>query len=78
MDIPFSIYFTIIPIVFVASSLPISIGGLGVRESVLVSLLLFFQVDPQMAIALSLLYFAIIVLITLPGAILIANKNLNK
>jgi len=78
MDIPFSIYFTIIPIVFVASSLPISIGGLGVRESVLVSLLLFFQVDPQMAIALSLLYFAIIVLITLPGAILIANKNLYK
>jgi uncharacterized protein (TIRG00374 family) len=75
IEIPVSIYFTIIPIVFVATSLPISIGGLGVRESVLIYLLVFFQADKQAAIALSLIYFATVILITLPGSLVILHNS---
>ena len=75
IELPVSIYITIIPIVFVATSLPISIGGLGVRESALITLFLFFQVDKQAAIALSLIYFGIVVLLTLPGGLIILSKK---
>lgn len=78
IELPISIYFTIIPIVFVATALPISIGGLGVRESTLITLFLFFQVDKQAAIALSLIYFGSIVLLTLPGGLIILSKNQSK
>jgi len=75
IELPISIYFTIIPIVFVATSLPISIGGLGVREGALITLFLYFQVDKQAAIALSLIYFGIVVLLTLPGGLVILRKS---
>lgn len=61
-------YFVIVPIVLVAGMLPISLGGLGVREGVLVSLLVTFGVDRQLAIVLSLLYLLVFWLSTLPGA----------
>lgn len=75
IELPMAIYFTVIPIVFVATSLPISIGGFGVRESTLIYLFVFFQVDKQAAIALSLIYFAIIVLITLPGGLVLLFES---
>jgi uncharacterized protein (TIRG00374 family) len=75
IELPISVYFTIVPIVFVATALPISIGGLGIRESTLIALFVFFQVDKQTAIALSLFYFAIILLLTLPGAFVILSKH---
>lgn len=73
-----AIYFSIVPIVFVTTSLPISIGGLGIRETTLVTLLTLFAVDKQAAITLSLLYFLTIVVITAPGGLVIllnSNKN---
>jgi hypothetical protein len=57
----------VVPIVFLASSLPISIGGHGVREGIIFYLLTALSADPQSAIALSVIYLSIIVLITLPG-----------
>lgn len=68
-----AIYFSIVPIVFVTTSLPISIGGLGIREATLVTLLTLFAVDKQVAIALSLMYFSIIILLTLPGGLVILS-----
>lgn len=68
-------YFAIIPIVFLAASLPISIGGLGVREGVLVGLLITMSVDKQLAISLSLLYLAILWLSTAPGAVVLLNRT---
>ncbi|WP_455220056.1 lysylphosphatidylglycerol synthase transmembrane domain-containing protein [Kaarinaea lacus] len=76
IDLSIAIYFIIIPTVFLATSLPISVGGLGVREGVIVSLFTLFNVDTQAAIALSFLYFFIILLISLPGGlVLLSNKK---
>jgi uncharacterized protein (TIRG00374 family) len=76
IDLSIAIYFIIIPIVFLATSLPISVGGLGVREGVIVSLFTLFNVPTQSAIALSFLYFAIILLISLPGGlVLLSNRK---
>jgi len=68
LDVPVATYFVIVPIVFVAAMLPISLGGLGVREGVLVGLLIAFGADRQLAIGLSLLYLFVLWLSTLPGA----------
>jgi len=60
-------YFAVIPIVFLAASIPISIGGIGVREGALVGLLIKAGADTQHAIALSLLYLVVLLLSSLPG-----------
>ncbi|MDH5324280.1 MAG: flippase-like domain-containing protein [Gammaproteobacteria bacterium] len=73
LNVPYGVFFAVIPVVFVASSIPISIGGLGVRESVLISLLSLYAVNPQASMALSIVYFSMLILITLPGAVFIFN-----
>jgi uncharacterized protein (TIRG00374 family) len=68
-------YFAVVPLVFLASSIPVSIGGLGVRESVIVYLLVEYGANTQAAIAVSLLYFAVIVILTAPGGLILLSKN---
>lgn len=74
LSLPLIAYFVIVPIVFLAGSLPISIGGLGVREGVLVALLVASAVDPQLAIGVSLLYLAVLWGTTLPGAAVLLTR----
>ncbi|TAM45928.1 MAG: flippase-like domain-containing protein [Gammaproteobacteria bacterium] len=62
-------FFAFVSMVQVAASLPISLGGLGVREGVLVALLAGVGVDIQLGVALSLLFLLTIWLCSLPGAI---------
>lgn len=70
-------YFAVIPIVFLAASIPISIGGIGVREGTLVGLLIKAGADTQHAIALSLLYLVVLLLSSLPGgAIALSHTNM--
>lgn len=71
-------YFVIIPIVFMAAMLPISLGGLGVREGALVGLLILFGVDRQLAIGLSLLYLFALWLSTLPGALVLLARGTTR
>ena len=68
LELSFVTYLVVIPIVAVAVSLPISIGGLGVREGVLVGLLVTGGADGQLAFALSLLYLLVLWISSLPGA----------
>jgi uncharacterized protein (TIRG00374 family) len=60
-------YFAIVPLTFVAASLPISLGGLGVREAVLVGLLVTAGVDKSLAVALAVLFLAVLWTSVLPG-----------
>jgi uncharacterized protein (TIRG00374 family) len=69
------LYYSVIPIVFIASSLPISIGGLGVREGTLVGLLMLHDIPAETGIALSLGYFVVLLLVTLPAALVIWKNN---
>lgn len=73
LDLSVASFFALIPMVVLASNLPISLGGLGVREGVLVALLVVAGVSEQQAISLSLLYLLIYWLATLPGGYVAFN-----
>jgi uncharacterized protein (TIRG00374 family) len=77
LDIHISIfvYFSIVPIVFLATSLPLSIGGLGIRESVLVGLMHLYSANTQEALGLSIFYVAILLILTIPGGLMMFNVN---
>jgi uncharacterized protein (TIRG00374 family) len=67
--IPFPTYVAIVPLVFCVMLLPISINGLGVRESAFVWFLTRAGMDPASAVALSLSSFAIALVQGIIGSI---------
>lgn len=69
LDISITTYIVTIPAIFLAASLPISIGGLGIREGTLVAMLVAAGADLHLAITLSLLYLIVFWISTLPGAL---------
>lgn len=63
-------FFALVSIVQLATSLPVSIGGLGIREGTLVTLLVSVGIDMQPAAALSLLFLLTLWFCSLPGAVI--------
>ena len=68
-------YLFVVPIVFLASSLPISVGGHGVREGTIIFIFTAFSADSQSAVALSVVYLSIIILLTLPGGLVLLRSH---
>jgi len=68
-DIPIAYLAVVVPINFIVQMLPVSVGGLGVRESTFVLYLKPFGVAPQSALTLSLTSWILIVLFSLSGAV---------
>lgn len=56
IDIPFLYFILIYPIGVIVSSIPLTVGGLGIREGTLVSLFRIFSIAPEKIVALSLIY----------------------
>lgn len=71
-------YAGIIPLVFLAGAVPISLGGIGVREGALVGLLVTIGIDTQMAIALSLLYLFVLLASSLPGGLVMLFSRTSR
>ena len=69
LDILFSDLLFVIPLVYIATIIPISIGGLGVREGVMVFLLGSFGVDQSVAIIIALAIYLTKVIVGLLGGI---------
>lgn len=69
IDLPLTLYFIAVPLVTLVTSLPISVGGLGVREGALVALLVYFGTEYPPAVSLSLIYLLVLWLATLPGGL---------
>lgn len=69
--------FIIVPMIYLAAQIPISVGGLGVREVGWVALLGVIGVPASDAVVLSLLLVAIGFLVSLPGAWLYARHGLD-
>jgi hypothetical protein len=66
-------FFIFEPIIFIVTALPISIGGWGVQEYVYQRLFGDFGgMDPNHAIALSILYKLSLILMSIPGGLLFA------
>jgi len=69
-------YILIVPAVALFTSIPISVGGLGVRESVLVFLLGTIGISTANAVSISLLYLTVLILVTIPGGLfLLSGKH---
>lgn len=66
-------FFIFEPIIFIVTALPISVGGWGVQEYVYQRLFGDFGgMDPNHAIALSILYKLSLILVSIPGGLLFA------
>lgn len=68
-DIPVMMLFVILPIIITITTLPISISGLGVRETAFVALLGLIGINREMATSLSLAWFFSVFTGSLPGVI---------
>lgn len=66
--VSFVFLLSIMPIVYISTALPISIGGLGVREGVLSGLLVLYSVDPSISIMASLMLFMSKIMLAAIGA----------
>lgn len=67
---PAFIYFLVVPVVLLAAAVPISLGGLGVREGVFVLMLVWAGTGQAAALSVSLTYLASLWVASLPGAVL--------
>lgn len=59
LDVPFTAFIFIMPLVYIATVLPISLGGLGVREGSFSGLMMLYGVESSIAILIALLMFLI-------------------
>jgi len=69
VDLPLMEYILLVPIVALLSSIPVSVGGLGVREGAIIFLLGTVGVSTPNAVSISLLYLTVLILVTIPGSI---------
>jgi len=68
-------YLLIAPLVFIAATLPVSIGGLGVREAAAVSLFTAAGMPTSDAGALAFLYLVVLLLSSAPGLFLVLTNR---
>jgi uncharacterized membrane protein YbhN (UPF0104 family) len=68
-------FLVVLMLVFLVSSLPISLGGLGPREGAMMSLLLPLGVDSTAILALSVAYLMVLWCTTLPGAFMLLLRE---
>jgi len=78
VDVAFISFLVIMPAALLVSILPISIGGLGLREGTMVSLLSMLGVAPAAGLAVSALLFAAGFLTALPGAVFLAQMRARR
>ena len=78
VNLELSEYILIVPVVAIFTSLPISVGGMGVREGIMVFLLGTMGVVTSNAVSISLIYLTILILITLPGGIFLISRKSNR
>ena len=67
LDLPLSAFLFIMPIVYVATVIPISLGGLGVREGTFSGLMILYGVDASVAIVISFCMYLVKVLVGIIG-----------
>jgi uncharacterized membrane protein YbhN (UPF0104 family) len=70
-----SAFFVLVPLVILLSMIPVSIGGWGVREGVMVVAFNFVGMPRDDALSLSLLFGFVITLVSLPGGLLWLLSN---
>lgn len=72
LTVPLLDYFVLVPLVTIVAMLPVSVAGLGVRESAAVYFFGKVGVDPASALGMSLIWFSLTVLVSSVGGVLFA------
>ena len=75
VHLPVVQFTVVLMLVFLVSSLPISLGGLGAREGAMMTLLLPLGVDAASVLALSVAYLLVLWCTTLPGAFMLLLRD---
>jgi uncharacterized protein (TIRG00374 family) len=78
LDIPVTAFLTLVPLVYLATVVPISMGGVGLREIAFVYLFGFIGVGKEASLAISLGTYATLVLPGVIGAALYLRSSLRK
>ncbi|MGH8548135.1 MAG: lysylphosphatidylglycerol synthase transmembrane domain-containing protein [Methylococcales bacterium] len=85
IQIPLSAWFVAWPLAKLAAMVPVSLGGIGVREAAMAALLAVFYVDPTLSVAQSLVWESIMLALGLiAGAVslylgrILQRKELNR
>lgn len=73
LDVALDYLFIVVPVAFFVQMLPITIYGIGIRESAMVSLLTLIGVSTEAALSASLLLFAIQIVSSFPGGLIMAT-----
>jgi uncharacterized protein (TIRG00374 family) len=76
LDLPFFAFFFLIPVIILISNVPISIGGIGIRENSFVLLLKNFNVPENTGTLYALVSLFIIVFSALLGGVIYLFKNI--
>jgi hypothetical protein len=76
LEVSFMTFAFIVPVVFVLTGIPISIGGLGIRENTIVFLLTRFGMANEQAVAFSLLVMFLTLFTAGLGGIIYLFKNI--
>lgn len=66
-DMPFTAFIVMVPVVFVVAALPITVGGLGVREMAVVALFTAAGMSESHAATTALLFIPVLLIASLPG-----------
>jgi hypothetical protein len=69
-DVPLVYYWIIVPLVCILTLLPVSVGGMGIREGSMVLLLEPLGVDGDIALCLAMLWFSVLVVLGLCGGVI--------
>jgi len=80
IDAPASLrhYLVSLPVITVMTMLPVSIGGLGVRESTLLAFFVPVGLTPEQSVTLGLLWHAVTVVASLPGGWIYLTYRRNR
>ncbi len=76
LDLPFSAFLFLIPVILLISNVPISVGGIGVRENSFVILLKNFNVAESTGTLFALVSLFLIVFTALLGGVIYLFKNI--
>jgi glycosyltransferase 2 family protein len=71
-----TVYIILGPLLFLIMMVPITINGLGVRESFFVFFLGRFGIDADAAFAVGFLFFTVTIIAALPGGVILASRSL--
>jgi uncharacterized membrane protein YbhN (UPF0104 family) len=69
-DAPLSAFLLLAPLVTLVTTVPISVGGWGVREGAMVTALGLVNIQPSVALAVSIQFGLIMLAVGLPGGVL--------